>query len=56
MFQMIAMATGRQLNIIPDDMVKYNCEIFKNDEEHYANKHFNALKEIILNDTPDVNY
>ncbi|XP_064606064.1 putative aldolase class 2 protein CC_1201 [Liolophura sinensis] len=54
MFQMIAMATGKQLNTIPDDMVKYNCEVFKGDEEDYANKHFNAMKDIILNDSPDV--
>jgi len=45
--QVLAMSTGRELQIIPDEVVSQTQQQFARDAEHFAQIHFAALKRVI---------
>ncbi len=45
--QVLAMSTGQELQIIPDDVVSRTHQQFARDAEHFAQMHFAALKRVI---------
>lgn len=45
--QIIAQSTGMPLKIIPEEVVKLTNAQFQKDFEHYATKHFEALKRLV---------
>lgn len=45
--QVLAQSTGLPLKLIPEDVVKFTSEQFRQDFEEYAGKHFAALKRLV---------
>lgn len=45
--QVLAQSTGKELQIIPDDVVELTAEQFRKDFALYAGKHFDALKRLV---------
>lgn len=45
--QVLAQSTGLPIKLIPEEMVKFTAEQFRQDFEEYAAKHFTALKRLV---------
>jgi ribulose-5-phosphate 4-epimerase/fuculose-1-phosphate aldolase len=51
--QIIAMSTGRALNVVADDVARRTCQQWLEYPADYANEHFGELKQILDEDEPD---
>lgn len=51
--QVAALATGREMALIPDDVAALACRQWNDYPTAFSNLHFNALKTILNQDEPD---
>ena len=51
--QVAALATGRELALIPDDVAALACRQWNDYPTEFSDLHFNALKSILNQDEPD---
>ena len=50
--QMLAMATNKKLQELPDDVSKLTYEQTKKGLQHYADLHFSGVFELLINEDP----
>lgn len=49
---MIAMATGKKLRELPDDISKLTYEQTRAELQYYADKHFDGIYQVLIEEDP----